>query len=285
MFEIGLSTYAKTIDESLFLQYREAGISAMEIAQPYEKIDSLNFVEIFSLSKKYGIRLNSLHLPFAPSDRFDISNPEICEKTIEYHTQLIKKAAAIGIKKFIIHPSTEPIKAADRRERMDCAKESLSSLAEIADKEGAVMCVEDLPRTCLGRNSEEIAELISVDDRLRLCLDTNHLLSEALPDYIRNFGRKIVTLHVSDYDFLNERHWLPGEGDIDWQGVASALREVGYSGPWLYEVGFDRPDTLVADRVLDCNDFVRNAKEIFAGEKLTPVAKRKPDLEKWVEQI
>lgn len=285
MFGIGLSTYAKTIDEKLFLQYREAGISTMEIAQPVDILESLDFKEIYILSQKYGIRLNSLHLPFAPSDRFDISNPEICEKTIEYHTQLIKKAAAIGIKKFIIHPSTEPIKPDKRRERMNCAKESLSRLAEIAAAEGAVMCVEDLPRTCLGRNSVEIAELVSVDERLRLCLDTNHLFAEALPDYIRKFGRRIVTLHVSDYDFLNERHWLPGEGDIDWQAVASALNEVGYNGPWLYEVGFERPDTLIADRVLTCEDFAHNAKEIFAGRKPTAIATRKPGLEKWVEQF
>lgn len=284
MFEIGLSTCSKNIDENLFLQYREAGIGAMEIAQPHDKYSSLNYEEIYSLSQKYGIRLNSFHLPFAPFNTVDISNPALQKSTIEYHTGLIKKAAAIGIEKFIIHPSAEPIKADKRRERMDCAKLSLSRLAEIAHREGAVLCVEDLPRTCLGRNSEEIAELVSVDERLRLCFDTNHLFTEALPDYIRIFGKRIVTIHVSDYDFLNERHWLPGEGDIDWQGVVAALKEVGYEGPWLYEVGFERPDTLISDRPLNCEDIARNAKEIFAGEKPTAVAKRVPNLEKWIEQ-
>lgn len=285
MFEIGLSTYAKTIDEMLFSQYREAGIGAMEIAQPYDKMPLLDFERISSLSKEYGVRLNSLHLPFTPFNKADISNPFAKESTIEAHAWLIKKAAAVGVGKFIIHPGAEPIKPENRRERMDCAKESLSRLAEIAAAEGAVMCVEDLPRTCLGRNSEEIAELVSVDDRLKLCLDTNHLLSESLPDYIRKFGKRIVTLHVSDYDFLNERHWLPGEGDIDWQGVVSALKEVGYEGPWLYEVGFDRPDTLVEGRYINCEDIARNARQIFAGEKPTAIATRKPNLEKWVEQF
>lgn len=285
MFEIGLSTCSKRIDENLFLQYREAGISAMEIAQPYDEIALINYKEILSLSEKYGVRLNSFHLPFAPFNTVDISNPTAQESTIKYHTQLIKKAAEIGIEKFIIHPSAEPIKADRRRERMDCAKDSLSRLAEIAHREGTVLCVEDLPRTCLGRNSEEIAELVSVDERLRLCLDTNHLFTEALPDYIRKFGKRIVTIHVSDYDFLNERHWLPGEGDIDWQAVLSALKEVGYEGPWLYEVGFERPDTLLEGRPLNCEDIVRNAKQIFGGEEPTAIANRKPGLEKWVEQF
>lgn len=283
MFEIGLSTCSKIIDENLFRQYREAGIGAMEIAQPYDRYCKINYAEVYKFSKEYGIRLNSFHLPFSPFDEVDISNPVLQKGTIEYHSELIKKAADIGIEKFIIHPGTEPIKADERRDRMECAKESLVRLAEIADREGAVMCVEDLPRTCLGRNSDEIAELASADDRLRLCLDTNHLFTEALPDYIRKFGKRIVTIHVSDYDFLNERHWLPGEGDIDWQSVLAALREVGYSGPWLYEVAFERPASIIGGRDLTCEDIARNAKELFAGEKPTVFARRKPGLEKWVE--
>ena len=57
-------------------------------------------------------------------------------------------------------------------------------------------------------------ELISADDRLRVCFDTNHLLKESIIDFIYNVGDKIITTHVSDYARENERHWLPGEGVI-----------------------------------------------------------------------
>lgn len=141
--------------------------------------------------------------------------------------------------------------------------------------EGAVIAVEDLPRTCLGRNSEEILELISVHPALRVCFDTNHLLEEDIPTFVRNVGKKIITLHVSDYDFINERHWLPGEGDICWPEVLDALCKVDYAGPWLYEVGYKPPQTIER-RQLTAVDFAHNANVLFAGDIPAAIGKRTP---------
>ena len=44
------------------------------------------------------------------------------------------------------------------------------------------------------------------------------------------------TLHVSDGNGLKDRHAMPGNGSVDWDGVLTALWETGYSGPFLYEV-------------------------------------------------
>ena len=71
-------------------------------------------------------------------------------------------------------------------------------------------------------------------------------------------GDKIITLHVSDYDFMNERHWLPGEGQNDWQKIIKSLKEVGYTGVWMYEIRFTCPNTILRDRDLSCDDFVKN---------------------------
>jgi sugar phosphate isomerase/epimerase len=72
---------------------------------------------------------------------------------------------------------------------------------------------------------------------LRVCFDTNHCLIEDNCDYIRAVGPKIVTLHVSDYDFTDEKHWIPGEGKNDWEGIIRTLEEADYSGRFLYETG------------------------------------------------
>lgn len=283
MFEIGLSAFGKVINEELFSNYSRAGISAMELTRRYEEYVDLDFENIGKLAYRYGVRLNSLHLPFAPFDIVDISNPQICRQTLEIHSELIRKAADIGIGIFVVHSSSEPIPAQQRYEKMQRAKESLCVLADVAARNGAMIAVEDLPRTCIGRNSSEISELTQADERLRICLDTNHLLGESLKDFIRRVGSKIVTTHISDYDFLNERHWLPGEGDIDWQELVSSLKEVGYNGAWLYEVDFKRPPSIAGGRDLTCEDFARNAKEIFENKPITVFAKRAAGLEKWTE--
>ena len=279
MFKIGLSTATK-ITEELFASYKKAGIACMEVSRGKEETDAYDYDKIKEWSEKYGIELYSFHLPFMPFGVLDISNPNLAESTIEYLKDIIDKACAIGIDKFIIHASGEPIDENDRTKRMECAKNSLNILATYTKERGTVLCVEDLPRTCLGRDSSDILELISANENLRVCFDTNHLLEEENIDFIRTVGDKIVTLHVSDYDRVNERHWLPGEGINDWQQIISELNKIGYSGAWLYEINYET-GTIIRDRAIVDEDFVRNANELFENKPLTLFSKPKPDLGYW----
>lgn len=263
MYPIGLSSCGKGFSEELFEQYRSAGILKMEVSLRKDDCDAFDFERAKKLSEKYGIELWSFHLPFIPFSIIDISSPELQTFTVEYLKDIIKKGADIGIKRFIIHPSGEPIKSEDRPLRMKTAKESLSILADYANELGAIIAVEDLPRTCLGNNSAEILELVSANENLKVCFDTNHLLNEEIPHFIKAVGDKIITTHVSDYDFVDEKHWLPFEGDINWKEVAGTLKEVGYDGAWLYEVDFKAPESMPRERDLTCEDFVLNAEKIF----------------------
>lgn len=281
MYKIGLSTCSSRITEETFSGYSSAGLEFMEISDNIEGYARLNYSELSALSEKYGVKIWSMHLPFGPFTVLDLSNPALAEHTVEYYAELIKKGAEIGVDKFVLHPSGEPIKEEERRLRMETAKASLGALAKIAAKHGAVICVENLPRTCLGKNSEEIAELVSAHPALRVCFDTNHLLSEDPDEFVRKIGDKIATIHVSDYDFVNERHWLPGEGKIDWQAILAALREINYSGVWMYEIELRCPKTILRDRAFVYEDFSKNAKELFAGEKPTVFSSPKPNLGWW----
>ena len=261
-------------------------IKAIEIS--FKSPDLENFNPDFALknSAKTGLDLWSFHLPFEPFETINISilDNEIRKNAIIQQSELIKKAAAAGCKCVVIHPSGEPIKDEFREECIKVSQEGLVILSAVAKECGTTLCVEDLPRTCLGRNSEEINRLISVDDNLRVCFDTNHLLGEKIEDFIFNVGGKIATMHISDYDFKNERHWLPGEGDIDWVSLVSALDKAGYNGPFLYELGFKAPATIVRDRDLIPQDISNNAKMLRALKQPTPLGKRVPGLKYWYER-
>lgn len=55
---------------------------------------------------------------------------------------------------------------------------------------------------------------------LYMCFDSNHLLGEANPDFLRRLyeaglAGRIGSVHISDYDFTDERHELPGNGKND----------------------------------------------------------------------
>lgn len=285
MLKIGLSSCGKPISEELFKNYAEAGIDCMEISVGLDEADELNWQEIFSWSQKYGVELWSFHLPFCPFHKMDVSSTdeELRQKSVDKCADYIMKVANFGVKVFVIHASGEPIDEDKRPEYMAQAKKSLKTLADVADKCMVTIAVEDLPRTCLGRDSSDMLELVSADDRLKICFDTNHLLGEDIKEFIEKVGDKMITTHISDYDFINERHWLPGEGDINWEELYDTLIKVGYKGPWLYELGFDVPKSIKRDRALTCEDFTRNAKEIFENKPITNISTRYEKLSYWGE--
>lgn len=281
MFSIGLSSCSKEHNEALFAAYKAAGITHMELSLHAEELSELDFVQMQIYADIYGIKLWSMHLPFSPFYFLDPSDPEKKDVTLAYFCRCIQKGVQIGIKNFVVHPSAEPIAESNRVRRMATAKESFAFLAEFTARYDAVIAIENLPRTCLGRDSKDLLDLLSAHPALRCCYDTNHLLSENAVDFIHAVGDKIITTHVSDYDFLNERHWLPGEGKVNWQEILRALQEVGYQGPWLYEVSFAAPNTVVRNRDLTCEDFANNAKELFADKQPTVLSTPVAGLKGW----
>ena len=272
--KIGASFNAPFITENIFQQYKEAGIEYMEVSCSYiDDYDKIDFPKIKELSEKYGVKLWSYHLPFFPFEEVDISSKcdEIRKKSIGIYRDHILKAATIGIDKFIIHPSAEPYTDDEREEHIQIAAQSLKTLSEIAQSVGGVLCVENLPRTCLSRSSADMLKLISLDNNIMVCFDTNHLLIEDLFVFINRLANRIVTIHVSDYDFINERHWLPGEGKLDFYKIYKSLLDIGYTGIWNYEVSPFKisTETIQRTKAIDLKDFYKNAMEIFSGEPLT----------------
>jgi len=208
----------------------DAGITAVEVSAAYAE----DFPAIAKEAAACGIELWSTHLRF--SHEWDISHETYTESTLTLHEEHLRKAAAAGFKLAVVHPSAEPIADEDRRARLMKSRESLLRLAAFAKALGMRLAVENLPRTCLGHTSGDINYLLTGNPDLGVCLDTNHLLIEDNLNFIRRLGKRIITLHVSDYDFIDERHLLPGDGKNDWPAIMRALAEAGYEGPWMHEV-------------------------------------------------
>ena len=269
MYKIGLSSCGFPLTEENFKALKESKIDVIEISMRSDLYASIDYKELKSLSQRYEVGLWSYHLPFDPFSEIDISSldRELRENAIRLYTKMIEEASDIGIDKFIVHPSGEPIAPKERGDRMQYSMQTLDILAEIAHRCGAVIAVEDLPRTCIGNTGDEIATLIGANDKLRVCFDTNHLLGEESTRFMKKLADKIITVHISDYDFVDERHWLPGEGKLDWNTLFETFKEIGYGGVWLYEMGLKCPATIARDRDLTFDDFYDNAIQIFSQKK------------------
>ena len=271
---IGISSSCiQNVTRGLMEEYREAGISHMEISVPPQILSELDFAGTARDAAACGIRLWSLHLPFYPADKANISDPDpdIRGYAVRSHAEYIRRAGAIGIGAVVVHPSCGPIaKGTNRGERIRLAQDSLAHLCDVAEAAGTTLAAENMIRTGLGNRSEEMLVLLSADDRLRLTFDSNHPLYEDPCDFIKPLLPRLATIHVSDYDGLNERHWMPGEGIIRWDRLHNVLTDGGYTGPWMYEVRYEPPKTIER-RILTAADYRRNAEAIFAGRIPAPL--------------
>ena len=272
-WKLGLSSCStEKLDKETFDGYAAHGIDCMEVSFGYKYHKEVNWDDVLRLSKDSGVKLWSFHIPFYPFEEVDITSadPAVRKMTTDMCEKYFNYCEKLGIRIAVIHPSAEPNEDNARPELLKTGADTLAFLAETADKYGVTIAVEDLPRTCMGNCSEDIKKLISLNDKLRVCFDTNHLLIEKNSDFVKALGGKIVTLHVSDYDFLNERHWLPYEGKTDWVELVTLLEQSGYSGPFMYEIGLKTPETIIR-RDLTFADFVENYKACTEKRPFAPI--------------
>lgn len=244
-----LGTYWDDKEGHSLEEIREAGFSCIELnldnyQAPADTVTQANFARYgraVQAATELGLEIWSVHLPFG--SLWDISDLDDAVRgpAIEGLVEIMDWAKGWGPKMLVIHPSFEPIPDEERAERLARAGEAVRLLSGEAAKRGLRLAVEDLPRTCLGNNAAEIAALIKDAPEAAVCCDTNHLLTETPEDFIRAIGRRIRTLHVSDYDGVDERHWIPGRGIVNWGAVLCALVDIGYDGPFMYETCYENP--------------------------------------------
>lgn len=123
-------------------RYSSCNIKAVELSVGWDKIDQINWEEFRANADKAGIEICSYHLPFCGSVNIASLNWESRYTTAFIHSSLIEKACNVGIKRFVVHPSAEPIADNDRAASMDAAKQTLHKLADVAEKFGAVICAQ-----------------------------------------------------------------------------------------------------------------------------------------------
>lgn len=216
--------------------------------------------QIVDNARKAGVEIWSVHIPFGKTWDISLTNPQMREKALANNREALELCKLLGPKKAVIHASAEPIPDVERSARLAAAKQALQELTPEFAAAGIQLALEDLPRTCLGNTSAEILWLIDGIGGLGVCFDTNHLLKESSEDFARAVGPHIVTLHVSDYDGKDERHWMAGDGIIHWPAVAQALTDARYGGPFLYETSKHKSGSPVQPK-----EYVRFLEEIERG--------------------
>lgn len=212
-----------TYDESFLLSCRGQEQQLIDLVLP-----------VLEAAYKSG-KLWSIHLPFGGG--WDIA----------HYNEQDRQLAVIGIKNiidltikyspkiFVIHTCLEPVQEEERAVRTAHAIASLREIKAYAESLGCSLALENLPRSCLGNNSDEMLAMVEGAD-VPVCFDVNHLLDDTHENFLNKLQNRIITTHLSDYDGVDERHWLPGKGIVPWKMLVDRLLAAGYTGPFLFEL-------------------------------------------------
>ena len=208
-----------------------------------------------------GMQITSVHDPDA--GRFlDVADAGQRRAGIHATMGYFRHCAEADAKLVVVHPtsrgtfsSPQELAAVFRRSR-----ESLAELADLAGELGIRMAAENLPTVgATERPDGRVAGLLRLTEGLGehvgICLDIGHTWMSGYDPVkeIHAAGAKLFTLHIHDVRDRKHDHYVPGEGELDFAAVLSALKASDFSGTSVLEVGPHRgvpADSLAALREL-----------------------------------
>ncbi len=226
-----------------------AGYDAIDFSQfdefVYEaKPDKHYYTELRKFAEDKGIYFNQSHAPFASSYR----EQERTDKRFKEIVWSMQKAAWLGIPNIIVHPCQHlPYNEKGSPELLfEYNMKFYNSLLPYCEEYGIHVALENMwQHTGFINHSvcSKPEEFVRYIDTLNnpffvACLDIGHsaLVREDTADFIKALGKdKLKCLHVHDVDGENDNHTLPFYGNITWDKVICALKEIGYTGDLTFE--------------------------------------------------
>lgn len=198
----------------------------------------------------HGVRALQGHLRFpAPI----ASDPAM----IAYLVRQIELYAAIGIRCAVLHTESKADMKMDGEEWLSRNVEALRTLLSRVEHVDITICLENMRSY-----NESVELLLEILDRvgspkLGICLDTGHLNNthaNTQREFILKAGKHLKALHIADNEGERDQHMMPfGRGNVNFEEVVAALREIDYEGMFNYEIpGESR-----------CPDPIRHAKVQF----------------------
>lgn len=238
---VSLHTISRNLTKELIDAVIESGIHSLEILS--SRFDNDTFEKNRSALKNHinngNLKISSIHLPFGGSLAIASLDDECRKNAEDAIEKAINDALDFNAGTIVVHASAEPIEPKDRKPMIAQGTQTLKIFEKIARENSIKFAIELLPRTCIGNTSEELFQMISELDKnhFGICLDVNHLMEnfDQLPDEIRKISDSLFELHISDYDGIDEKHWMPGQGVIDWKELMKALDDIDFNGLFNYE--------------------------------------------------
>ena len=188
--------------------------------------------------KEAGLIFNTLHMPFA-DDWIDLASPWEGDRTaiVQWIVKVFNWIDKYHPAAYILHPGGYREKEENRLKAME---RLCLSAGELANGTKTPVCIENMVNGVLTNTVDRVEEFLQQTPKAQLVLDVNHLLQDKPEDAIIRLGNRIEALHISDYDFVFERHAMPKTGKVDWMKVIGALEKIGFKNAFNYELNMGK---------------------------------------------
>ena len=179
-----------------------------------------------------------IHGPYEGLD-MDNKDPEVQPIVTARYLKAVEAADRLGARQIVLHSPYNKWYQNNILAKPNYAEEKLARIHEImapvvadAEDKGIILVIENI------QDVEPATRRWMADsfnsDAIKLSIDTGHAqlarrMSDAPPvDYfVRDAGDQLAHVHIQDLDGHADRHWAPGDGEIEWAGVFKALAECG----------------------------------------------------------
>jgi D-psicose/D-tagatose/L-ribulose 3-epimerase len=217
-----------------------AGLGFDWLEVPIEGLDDLDYARGAAILKDNGLEVSGC-VAMGP-DR-DLIHPDkaIRDNGMNYVRACIDACQVLGATNLVgpLYSAvgrTWQMTAEERVRDTDLLVSQLGVLAPYAGDHGVVLCVEPLNRfeTSFLNLASQAIEVVDRVDHLacQIMLDTFHMNIEekSLGDAVRAVGPRLRHVHACEND-----RGAPGTGNVTWEPLAAALREIQYDGPVVIE--------------------------------------------------
>ncbi|MCC7493079.1 MAG: sugar phosphate isomerase/epimerase [Fimbriimonadaceae bacterium] len=196
-------------------------------------------------------------------------DPAVREQAVGYAGDCLRVAKALGAGCVLIVPAVvylphggEPPRQVAYDAALERAREAFDQIAAMAEETGVDVGIENVWNGFLLSPCEFAAFVDGIGSpRVGAYFDVGNILPFGDPvDWIRILGTRIKRVHVKDFkrSIGNINGFVPLlSGDVPWEPVVNALREIGYSGPLTAEMsGYRYHSRAVAYHTSTALDYI-----------------------------
>lgn len=223
--------------------FRHISVNFNNTPDPSDETYDRAPAHIMAICEKYGLQVAQTHLYYY----YPLLSADSIDEALEHRLlREIEVSGKIGAPWCVWH--TRYYVAGDwktgefsEEKTLEYNQKTVSVYLQQAKRYGTGLALENLWGSMMRGGYTMLAQICdSFDvDNVGICWDTGHAnIMESLQpqeDAIRFLGKRIVCTHVHNNFKKGDLHLPPDAGDIAWDKVMQAFKDIGYAGPFTLE--------------------------------------------------